>query len=152
MSLSERHAKVILLTAQEEDYKAIKALVESVNLPVDDLRKHLTNFLLLKRENNLIGSVGVEIYDDKALLRSLAVAREYRGNGFGSQLYQAILKKAEAEEISEIYLLTETAEHFFAKRGFQKISRETVDAKVQKSIEFRSACCASAACMRLKLT
>ncbi len=99
----------------------------------------------------LRGTVGLEIYNDKALLRSLAVAGAHQGQGFGQKLYFAIIEKAREHGIREIYLLTETAEKFFANQGFEKISRDSADVKVKESIEFRSACPETASCMLMKL-
>jgi len=140
-----------ILEARKEDLPAIKALLESVNLPLQGVEDHWDNFILLKKENVVGGTVGLEIYNDKALLRSLAVAGAQQGHGFGQKLYFAIIEKAREHGIREIYLLTETAEKFFAKQGFEKISRDSADVKVKESIEFRSACPGTASCMRLKL-
>ena len=140
-----------ILAARKEDLPAIKALLESVNLPLQGVEAHFDNFILLKKEDVLRGTVGLEIYNDKALLRSLAVAGAHQGQGFGQKLYFAIIEKAREHGIRVIYLLTETAEKLFAKQGFEKISRNSVDTEVKESIEFRSACPEGASCMRLRL-
>ena len=44
--------------------------------------------------------------------------------------------------------LTTTAERFFPRFGFERITRDDVPASVQASIEFREACPASATVMR----
>jgi len=148
---SKNTEKIKLLEVDKKDYPAIKNLLKSVNLPLEGVEEHFNNFILLKKENKIIGTVGLEIYHDKALLRSLAVAGDYQGTGFGQKLYLAIIEKAREHGIREIYLLTETAEAFFIRQGFKRMSRDFVDAAVKKSIEFRSACPASAACMRFEL-
>ena len=99
----------------------------------------------------LRGTVGLEIYKDKALLRSLAVAGAHQGQGFGQKLYFAIIEKAREHGIREIYLLTETAEDFFSQQGFEMISRDLVDAAVKESVEFQSVCPETASCMQLRL-
>ena len=148
---SESTENFKLLEAQEEDLPAIKTLLESVNLPLQGVKEHFDNFILLKKENVVCGTVGLEIYHDKALLRSLAVAGAHQGKGFGQKLYLAIIEKAREHGIQEIYLLTETAEVFFMRQGFEKISRDLADPAVKESVEFRSACPASASCMQLSL-
>ena len=140
-----------IYSANAKDFLLIQSLLESAKLPLDGVKDHLRNFLLLKKEDKIIGTVGLEVYGGKALLRSLAVTRGFRGSGYGKRLYQAIIAKARGQQISEIYLLTETAEKFFAKQGFEKIPRDSADVKVKESIEFRSACPETASCMRLKL-
>ena len=49
--------------------------------------------------------------------------------------------------IGQLVLLTQTAEQFFARRGYAVIAREAAPAAVQHSAEFRSICPASATCM-----
>ena len=51
-----------------------------------------------------------------------------------------------------VFLLTTTAERFFPKFGFEQIARDDVPPSVQASVEFRSACPASAIVMRKRLT
>lgn len=143
-------SKYLIRPAAAEDLPAVQLLLTSVKLPLEGVEEHLADFLILSQEGELIGTVGLEMYGDKALLRSLAVTPQEQGKGYGIRLYQAIIRKAQEQKIAEIYLLTETAEKFFAARGFEKISRERVDERVKTSVEFQSACPASAACMRLK--
>lgn len=137
--------------AEVHDYPAIRELLLQAQLPLDGVKEHLNNFLVLAIDGELCGTVGLEIYGDRALLRSLAVRQGLRGKGFGIQLYQGIIERARDRRLSEIYLLTETAEKFFARQGFEKISREAVDKRVKTSLEFQTACPASAACMRMRL-
>lgn len=144
-------SKYLIRPAAAEDLPLIQSLLKSVKLPLEGVEENLADFLTLSQEGKIIGTVGLEIYGDKALLRSLGVAPQEQGKGYGIHLYQAIIRKAQEQGIGEIYLLTETAENFFAARGFEKISREIVDEGVKTSVEFQSACPASAACMRLKL-
>ena len=76
---------------------------------------------------------------------------DYQNSGLGKRIYNQILENARHQNITELYLLTETAERFFTAMGFEKISREIVDEQVKTSEEFRSVCPDTAVCMRLKL-
>jgi len=142
--------KLGIRLATFKDYKSITSLLQSVSLPTQGVKKHLSNFVVLLDGETLIGTGGMEIYGDKALLRSLAVHPDYQNKGFGQRLYKRILENARKLNINELYLLTETAERFFAKMGFEKISREEADERVKVSEEFLSICPSTAACMRLK--
>jgi amino-acid N-acetyltransferase len=137
--------------ATPEDYTPIADLLIKVNLPAQGVQEHVDNFVVLIDDGSLIGTGGLEIYSDKALLRSLAVHPDYQNKGYGQQLYRRILENAHKQNITEVYLLTETAERFFAAMGFEKISRELVDERVKTSEEFRSVCPSTAICMRLTL-
>jgi amino-acid N-acetyltransferase len=56
----------------------------------------------------------------------------------------AALTIAREHHVDAVFLLTTTAEQFFPKFGFERISRADVPASVQASVEFQSACPASA--------
>lgn len=137
--------------ATKEDYPVICSLLESAELPLEGVKEHLNNFILFFQNDLLVGTVGLEIYGDKALLRSLGLNKDHQGKGYGLFLSQKIIELAKTKEISELYLLTESAQHFFEKLGFEKISRNEVDKQVQTSVEFCSVCPQSTVCMLLKL-
>ncbi|MFQ5769032.1 MAG: arsenic resistance N-acetyltransferase ArsN2 [bacterium] len=146
-----RDSTCVIRNAVEKDYASIQVLLKTVNLPVAGVKEHLQNFIILVEDTRLIGTVGLEIFGRKALLRSLAIAWEFQRRGHGRKLCQAIIDKAREQKLTELFLLTEAAESFFASIGFETIARETVDEKVKTSIEFRSVCPESATCMRLRL-
>ena len=87
------------------------------------------------------------LYRDGALLRSVAVDERFRGRGLGGELMQAAIELAERLDVTTLFLLTTTAERFFPKHGFAVIDREQVPPSVRTSIEFTSACPASAVVM-----
>jgi amino-acid N-acetyltransferase len=68
------------------------------------------------------------------------------------RLTVAAIEDAQHRALPALYLLTTTAEHFFPRFGFERITRDEVPASVQTSIEFRGACPASAIVMRRRLS
>ena len=68
--------------------------------------------------------------------------------GLGRRLTAAALDIASASGTTTVYLLTTTAEAFFHQLGFERVAREAVPDAVRASVEFTSACPASAAVMR----
>ncbi|WP_236716016.1 GNAT family N-acetyltransferase [Leptospira interrogans] len=76
--------------------------------------RSLKNFIIAKYQNNIIGNIGLEIFDEFALIRSLCVEEAYRKEGIGISLYENILTYAQSKEIKELYLLITTAESFFS--------------------------------------
>jgi amino-acid N-acetyltransferase len=133
------------------DLENILALLAEVGLPAAGVRDHLPHFLVLEIEGELAGTVGLELYGRRALLRSLAVSPRRQGTGLGRRLCRALLDRAESLRLEEIVLLTETAAIFFEKHGFRAVSREEVSPALRNSVEFNSACPVSAICMRLRL-
>jgi amino-acid N-acetyltransferase len=81
----------------------------------------------------------------------VAVDAAARGQGLGQRLTHAALDLARERGIRRVYLLTETADDFFGRFGFRLIDRADVDAAVRESVEFSSACPASARVMLLQL-
>jgi amino-acid N-acetyltransferase len=136
----------------EKELEILKAFLIANQLPADDLT--FTNSLLLVYYNTheiLVGSGGLEFYNDYALLRSLAVSPELRGQQLGKQIVSDLLKFAQEQNIREIYLLTQTASFFFQKLGFTQVNREHVPEPIKKSSEFATVCPTSAEVLRLKL-
>ncbi len=130
---------------------ALYALLERAGLPVAGLEAHTPTTLVARHAGQIVGSVGLELYGRAALLRSVAVEAEWRGQGLGHSLVDAALALASVRGVNQLYLLTETAAPYFARRGFVPIAREGVDPVVKTSVEFTSACPASAQAMCLTL-
>ena len=126
----------------------IRQLLILCGLHHDDITpEHLRHFLVLKEKEQVIGLVGVEALGQFGLLRSLAVDPKYRCLGFGSQLIEKAEEYAASLKIEVLYLLTMTTEEFFAKRGYQRIERNSAPSPVHRTTEFKNLCPASAVCM-----
>jgi N-acetylglutamate synthase-like GNAT family acetyltransferase len=65
-------------------------------------------------------------------------------------LIQSVLAEAQRLGVRDVYLLTTTAEQFFVRFGFTTVDRIEVPLSVRESVEFRSACPASATVMRCR--
>lgn len=91
------------------------------------------------------------MFGDAALIRSVALQKSFRGKDIGSTIVNDLVSKAKEKNIKDIFLLTDTAEDFFLRKGFKQISREEVPKAVRASSEFTHICPVTAACMFLKL-
>lgn len=134
-------------SVRTEEIAAVEHLVRSSGLPLDGLRDHLDAAVVARRHDRVVACAAVELYDQDALLRSVAVDPTERGRGLGTAIVAAALELAAARGASQVYLLTETAAGFFPRLGFRVVSRDEVPASVRRSVEFTSACCASAVAM-----
>jgi len=137
--------------ATEHDLPAIHALLERLHLPLAGVAEHLPTMLVARESGEMVGTAALELYADGALLRSVAVEPRRQGSRLGHQLTDAALQLAMTRGASAVFLLTTTAERFFPKFGFEQIGREQVPESVRRSVEFRSACPASAIVMRKQL-
>lgn len=141
-------ACVSLRTAQAEDLPAVLALLGRAELPTAGVAEALPQFVIAENEGELVGVVGLELYGDSALLRSLAVEERWRRSGVGRTLIDRALAVTRERGIKDVFLLTTTAEHYFPQFGFTCVSRDSVAEAVQESPEFKGACPASAVAMR----
>jgi len=137
--------------AQRSDLPEILNLLERHHLPPDGVREHVASMVVAREHGEIVGVAAAELYADGALLRSVAVDPLAQGKGIGHQLTEAVLRLARERDIDTVFLLTTTAEKFFPRFGFEQISRSDVPATVQASVEFQSACPASAIVMRKRL-
>jgi amino-acid N-acetyltransferase len=130
--------------ARNSDLPGVLALLERSDLPQAGLADYLETTLIARDGDEVVGSAALETYGAAALLRSVAVDSMLRGERLGQRLTRAALDLARHHSVATVYLLTETAGDFFARFGFHAIDGSAVDAAVQQSVEFTSACPASA--------
>lgn len=135
---------ITIEAAQPSDLPELQALLVRSGLPPDGLSEHIGAALVARDDARIVGSAALELYGQAALLRSLAVEPALRGQRLGQQLVRAALSLARQRGVAEIYLLTTSAAEFFPRFGFAPIERAGVAPAVRQSIEFVSACPASA--------
>jgi amino-acid N-acetyltransferase len=134
-----------------EEFGQVLDLLGRSRLPVAGLADHAGDVLVAVDRDRVIGSAGLEVYGEAALLRSVAVEPAFQGRGIGRALAARALELARARGVTAVYLLTETAAAFFERLGFRPIPRVEAEPAVGRSLEFQGACPASAACMVLVL-
>jgi len=138
--------------AHATDESAIRKLVEACGLPTSDLTAaHLAQFFVCRTPDGVVGSVGLELAGESALLRSLAVEQSHRGLGIASELVRVAETHAATSGGTAVYLLTTTAEKFFAARGYQTIRRDAAPPAMQATLEFAAVCPSASVCMAKRL-
>lgn len=144
---------VRLRPAAAGDREAVERLLTGAALPLAGVTDWMDRFWLAETSegDEMIGVAGIELYERVALLRSVAIAPEWRGRGVAKLLSDTALEAARAAGAREVYLLTTTAEPYFARLGFACVEREAAPEGLQESAEFCGACPASAVLMRRAL-
>ena len=108
--------------------------------------------MLVAREGEqIVGTAGLELHADCALLRSVAVEPSWQGKQLGHQLTEAALRLATTFGANTVFLRRPPPSGSFPQFGFEPIEREQVPPSVRESVEFQSACPASAIVMRKQL-
>jgi len=129
------------------------ALLRAADLPTEDLTdSHLEHFFMVGGTGSAVGLVGLELFGRHALLRSLVVDPQVRTTGLGSRLVEHAEAHARTRGASSMYLLTTTAEGFFAARGYARTERSTAPESIRGTREFASLCAASSAFMVKQLS
>jgi amino-acid N-acetyltransferase len=131
-----------------EEESAVKDLIDACQLSTQDLTSEmLRNFIVARKGDRVVGVIGLEICGQHALLRSLAVAENFRRQGIAARLTNFIARYAVSHGIQKIYLLTMTAKDFFAKQGYLESDRSQAPAGIQDTREFKDLCPDIAVCM-----
>ncbi len=131
---------------------AAKALLDNAQLPTADLTEaHCGHFFFWGPASAPAGLVGLELFGEHALLRSLVVSPEARSSGIGSALVQHAESYARAHGVRALYLLTTTAGAFFERLGYSNLPREDTPAAISTTREFAGICPASSAFMSKQL-
>ena len=143
-----------VVPATEADLGDVEGLVAAAGLTLAGLAACVSGgTMVVCREHDgcLLGAAATERYGDVAFLRSVAVHAPARGHGLGEALVERALADARAAGAHEAWLLTETAEPFFASLGWRRADRADAPAAVAASVEFVSACPTTAIAMRRPL-
>jgi len=131
---------------------AAKALLEAAQLPTVDLTQaHCEHFFYQGPPAAPTGLVGLELFGHVALLRSLVVSPAVRASGAGSALLGHAEDYARSTGVETMYLLTTTAEDFFARRGYVRTARDSAPPAIRSTREFAGICPASSAFMSKQL-
>lgn len=137
--------------ATHTDWSAVAGLLTDAGLPLEGAAAQIDRFYLTFRDGLLVGTAALERYSHTALLRSVAVAESERGTGLGQELTRRILDLAYSEGLKSVVLLTTTADRFFPRFGFRRVTRAEVPAAALESVEFKGACPVSSVIMLLDL-
>jgi amino-acid N-acetyltransferase len=135
--------------ARPHDVAEALDLLRRIDLPVTDVADRWGHYFVVHEDDGrVVGVGGLELYGDDGLLRSLAVDTEYRGQGLGGSLVEAICARARRLDLGVVYLLTTDADRYFARLGFQECPREEAPEGIRESWEFKVGCPSTAVLMR----
>lgn len=143
----------IIRRGQPADWVSVVELLQRAQLPTEDLTRAPDLALwVLEIDAQIAGAVALEGSRPAArLLRSLVVAPGHRQRGLGQALVARVEREARGAGTEQLVLLTETAQAFFQRLGYQVIERAAVPERLRQSAEFRTLCPASAVCLAKRL-
>jgi amino-acid N-acetyltransferase len=132
-----------------EDIHEVRRLLTEADLPTEGVEDQFgPGYAVAVDGGAVVGSAGVERHGRFGLLRSVVVAPEMRRRGVAELLMRDRLAWAGTEGLEAVYLLTTTAERYFARMGFERVERDALPVEIRDSREFASTCPSSAVAMR----
>ena len=130
----------------------LRAMLAQADLPTAEVDAFsYTSFFSATEDNCITGIVGIEEYGSAGLLRSLAVLPKAHGRGISRSLVFFIETYAKNNGISYLYLLTTTAESYFARLGYDREIRSNAPKEIKSTKQFSVVCPSSAAFLMKKL-
>lgn len=139
---------VPIVDLRHADLAQLQALLHVNRLPFEDCAEPELFFCGIFDGDELVAAGGLEPAGCYALLRSVVVRQNHRSRGLARRITTRLLRRAEGEGRSAVYLLTETATDYFARLGFQALDRADVPHAVARTRQFTTLCPRSASCMR----
>jgi amino-acid N-acetyltransferase len=124
--------------AEMSDVKQIQGLINTyakrgimIQKSLSEIYEHIRDFYVLRnKKNNVIGCGALHInWVDLAEIRSVAVKRNYQGQGYGQRIVNSLIREAKNLGIITVYALT-TSPHFFQKVGFEETNKKELPSKI----------------------
>jgi len=137
--------------ASQTDWNEIRNLLTANRLQVQGALNHLSNFVVATENGRVVGAIGMEVYGDIGLIRSLVVASNMRGRKVARRLIKQLISRARTRQVGALYLLSGPADDLFYAFGFEKMARADMPTKLYVSSEMQGPSSASPTGMRLIL-
>lgn len=135
------------IVSNQTEFETFREAVKAAGLPHQDLNYQNQVLVLYYEGNKLVGTGGLEVVNQYALLRSVSVNSNSRGQNLGKAITTDLLKNAQKSSLEAVFLLTDTATTFFEKHGFEKVDRTAAPSEIKSTTEFSSVCPVSASFM-----
>ena len=135
-----------------EDLPELQQLLTLNNLDSSDIASlECAEFLGIRRSGRLVAAGGVQLFSKEALIRSIATHSDFQGKGLASDILDSLERLSQERGVTNLYLLTTTAEGYFKNNGYHRIERRFVPCSIASTSQFSSLCPDSAALMLKEL-
>ena len=147
-ALLEERPDARVRRAEAQDTDDLAALLRGASLDPDSVRGSLSGTVVAADGGIVAAAAAAPVRGREAYLHSVAVAEEARGWHLGTLVTAAALRGAAGEGARLAYLLTETAEGFFDRLGFERIGRGDLPGWI---VGLATGCSESAVALRRRL-
>jgi enamine deaminase RidA (YjgF/YER057c/UK114 family)/N-acetylglutamate synthase-like GNAT family acetyltransferase len=131
-SVSSERPRIV--TASFEADSDLAGMLRAVDLPLPGDHEQVT-MLKAYLGGELVGCVGYAVYAESAVLHSLVVVREAKGEGVGRALVQGVVERVRQFGVRRVYLGTTDTTRYFGYLGFLPVERATIARDVLASPE-----------------
>lgn len=128
------------------DYAAFVGALTIASLPTDDLEES-GRYYALDDDRQLVGFGGLEGSGPDQMIRSVVIPLRLRGRGYGQGVVDGLIRRAVADGVERLWLLTTSAGPFFSRLGWRAEDRARAPEAVRTSRQFSGLCPASAVLM-----
>ena len=144
---------ILIRKALAPDLRRIEEVLSSAQLPTGDIERHLSTFFVADHDGAIVGIGGLEhCAEDIGLLCSFAAAPEFRNQGIAARIFERVSANARQSDITVLYLLTNTAQDYFAKRGFAPMTRDRAPEPIRRTSQYAAEPrCSTATLMRRRI-
>lgn len=144
---------VQILPLAPSELAEMSSILMAAALPADDLVEPDRVFFRFRDEaGRTVGFGGLEMHGPSALLRSIVVMPEDRGNGRGRAIVEYLVQQAREAGATRAFLLTTSAQKFFKAQGFIIVRRDDVPAEILSTRQASGLCPATAHILAKALT
>jgi amino-acid N-acetyltransferase len=127
--------------AKTTDVSTIRKLVDTyaperrlLSKATVTLYEAVPEFLVIENNGQVIGAGAIHVlWEDLAEVRTVAVFPEFKDQGIGSQILEALLKRAKELGVKRVFCLTFETK-FFAKHGFAEIEGTPVEPEIYQQL------------------
>ncbi len=132
------------------DLNDVLALLQMSGLSGSGVPGQIVNFLIAREDGRAVAIAGLEDHGVAGLIRSVASHPGWRSRGLATTLVRALIDRSRALGHQAVYLRTATAEAYFTRFGFRRVTLEEVMPAALGSDQFQGEECSSTAIMVLE--
>ncbi len=132
------------------DLKDVLALLQMSGLSGSGVAGQIASFLIAREDGRAVAVAGLEDHGVAGLIRSVASHPGWRSRGLATTLVRALIDRSCALGHQAAYLRTATAEGYFTRFGFRRVTLEEVMPAVLASDQFQDEECSSTTIMALE--
>ena len=131
-AITSERARIV--EASYEPESDLASMLQAVDLPLPAESDEVT-MLKAYLGGELVGCVGYGRYGDSAVLHSLVVIREAKGEGVGRALVTSVIDRLRENGVRQVFLATTDTSRYFGYLGFLPVERSAIGGEVLASPE-----------------